>query len=246
MLLLEFQSFLFSGLVNTLLLSLVMILGGTLFAIVFATGLSLRSPWLSRPVYLVVECLRDIPLMVTVLLVYFVLPNIGVSLNPFWSSALSVSVWGGANGAHIIRAGLSSVPNGQREVVQAFGLGGWRGLFLVIVPQAMPVILPPYISLVTGLVQASSLGAVLGVNELLRSAQVLIEQTTISRGGSPAYLVYGAILVVYFVLCWTIAAVGRRLERHFAKPYRRDRSGIVSKEDQSSAGVPTAPLDIRT
>jgi polar amino acid transport system permease protein len=246
MLLLEFKSFLFDGLLNTLLLSLVMIVGGTLFAIVFAAGLSLPSRWLSRPVFLIVECLRDIPLMVTVLLVYFILPNIGISLDPFWSSALSVSVWGGANGAHIIRAGLASVSKGQWETVQAFGLGGWKGLLLVIVPQAMPVILPPYISLVTGLVQASSLGAVLGVNELLRSAQVLIEQTTISRGGSPAYLIYGAILVVYFVLCWTIALVGRRLEAHFAKPYRRDRQSIDRKDDSSDVLVPTAPVDIRT
>ncbi len=246
MLLFEFRSFLFDGLLNTLLLSLVMIAGGTGFAIVFAGGLSLPSRWLSRPVFLIVECLRDIPLMVTVLLVYFVLPNIGISLDPFWSSALSVSVWGGANGAHIIRAGLTSVPKGQWETVQAFGLGGWKGLLLVIVPQAMPVILPPYISLVTGLVQASSLGAVLGVNELLRSAQVLIEQTTISRGGSPAYLIYGAILVVYFVLCWTIALVGRRLEAHFAKPYRRDSQSIDRNDDSSDVLVPTAPLDIRT
>jgi polar amino acid transport system permease protein len=193
-----------------------------------------------------VECLRDIPLMVTVLLVYFVLPNIGVSLNPFWSSALSVSVWGGANGAHIIRAGLNSVPKGQWESAQAFGLRGWKGLFLVVVPQAMPVILPPYISLVTGLVQASSLGAVIGVNELLRSAQTLIEQTTISRGGSPAYLVYGAILIVYFVLCWMISAVGRRLERHFAKPYRRDGANIGPKAGEPLVVPPAAPLDVRT
>ncbi|MET0743330.1 MAG: ABC transporter permease subunit [Microvirga sp.] len=143
MLLLEFKTFLIDGLIGTLLLSSTMILGGTAFAILFAAGLSLRSRWLSRPVYLVVECLRDIPLMVTVLLVYIVLPNAGISLNPFWSSALSVSVWGGANGAHIIRAGLASVPNGQREAAQAFGLRGWKGLLLVIVPQAMPIILPP-------------------------------------------------------------------------------------------------------
>src|SRR5690349_24158633 len=134
-----------------------MIVGGTLFAIAFAAGLSLRSPWLNRPFYLLVECLRDIPLMVTVLLVYFVLPNIGISLNPFWSSALSVSVCGGANGAHIIRAGLASVPNGQPEAAQASRLGGSKALLLITVPQAMPVILPPYVSLVTWLVQASSL-----------------------------------------------------------------------------------------
>jgi polar amino acid transport system permease protein len=184
--------------------------------------------------------------MVTVLLVYFVLPNVGISLNPFWSSALSVSVWGGANGAHIIRAGLASVPNGQREATQAFRLGGWKGLLLVIVPQAMPVILPPYISLVTGLVQASSLGAVVGVNELLRSAQILIEQTTMSRGGSPAYLVYGTILVVYFSLCWTISVLGRRLERHYAKPYLRDRSMIGRNEGESGISPAVAPLNVPT
>ncbi|WP_336509991.1 amino acid ABC transporter permease [Agrobacterium tumefaciens] len=189
----------------------------------FATGLSVKTGWVSRPIYGLVECLRDIPLMVTVLMVYFVLPHAGLSLNPFWSSALSVSVWGGANGAHIIRAGLLSVPIGQREAALSSGLRSWKGLLLVVLPQAMPIILPPYVSLVTGLVQASSLGSVLGVNELLRSAQILIEQTTISRGGSPAYLVYGAILVVYFALCWSISALGARLERHFARPYRRDR-----------------------
>ena len=245
MLLYEFRTFLLDGLLNTLLLSLAMISGGTFFAVVFAAGLSSKAPLPRRSVYLLIECLRDVPLMVTVLLVYFVLPNIGISLNPFWSSALSVSVWGGANGAHIIRAGLASVPNGQREAAQAFGLRGWKGLLLVILPQAMPVILPPYIGLVTGLVQASSLGAVIGVNELLRSAQVLIEQTTLSRGGSPAYLVYGSILVVYFGLCWMISLLGRRLERHFARPYGQAAS---LAEQQPGGGVlaGVSPLDVRT
>jgi polar amino acid transport system permease protein len=80
----------------------------------------------------------------------------------------------------------------------------------------------------------------------LRSAQVLIEQTTISRGGSPAYLVYGAILVVYFVLCWAISVIGRRLERHFAKPYRRDSLSIGNKVGESSALAAAAQLEVRT
>ncbi len=246
MLLLEFRAFLIDGLINTLLLSLAIIVGGTLFAVVFSAGLSVRSTVLSRFVYLLVECLRDIPLMVTVLLVYFVLPNIGLSLDPFWSSTLSVSIWGGANGAHIIRGGLASVPKGQWESAQAFGLRGWKGLVLVIVPQAMPVILPPYVSLVTGLVQASSLGAVIGVNELFRSGQVLIEQATLSRGGSPAYLVYGAILVVYFVLCWLISLGGRQLEKRFTRPYRRDTAAAARKTAETFVLPAPAPLDVRT
>ncbi|WP_205839303.1 hypothetical protein [Neorhizobium huautlense] len=78
--------------------------------------------------------------------------------------------------------------------------------------------------------QASSLGAVLGANELFRSAQILIEQTTISKGGSPAYLVYGAILIVYFALCWSISALGARLERHFARPYRKETRRSLKAE----------------
>ena len=113
-------------------------------------------------------------------------------------------------------------------------------------PQAMPVILPPYISLVTGLVQASSLGAVIGVNELFRSGQVLIEQTTLSRGGSPAYIVYGAILVVYFVLCWMISLAGRRLEKHFAKPFQRSAASAAARGGDQFALPPPAPLEVRT
>jgi polar amino acid transport system permease protein len=88
---------------------------------------------------------------------------------------------------------------------------------LVILPQAMPVIIPPYVSLVTSLVQASSLGAVIGVEEVFRAGQVIIEQTTLTRGGSPAYIVYGFLLVIYFVLCWLISLVGRRCEQHFTR-----------------------------
>ncbi|RXT56228.1 amino acid ABC transporter permease [Bosea sp. Tri-44] len=221
MLLLEFRNFLLAGFANTLLLALVLTAGATLCAVMFAAALSTRSRVVTGCVYSLIECLRDIPLMVTVLLAYFVLPKAGISLNPFWSSALSISLWGGANGAHIIRAGLASVPKGQHEAADAFGLRGWRKLMLVILPQAMPVIIPPYVSLVTSLVQASSLGAVVGVEEVFRAGQVIIEQTTLTRGGSPAYLVYGFLLVIYFVLCWLISLVGRRCEQHFTRHLTR-------------------------
>lgn len=235
MLLIEFHAFILEGFYHTLRLSAVVAVGGTLVAILFAAGMMQPSKPVSRAAYLVVEVLRDIPLMVAVLLTYFVLPNVGLSLDPFWSTSLSISLWGGANGAQIIRAGLMSVPFAQRETAAAFGLRSWKGLVFVVLPQAMPVILPPYVSLLTALVQATSLGAVVGVHELLRSAQVLIEQTTISRGGSPAFLVYGFILIIYFVLCWLISRAGRLLENHFARPYRREAAGRKGARDKSAA-----------
>ena len=218
-LLYEYRVFLFAGLIETLKMSLVVALGGTLCAILLTMAVLSKYRLVSRIGYGLMEVLRDLPLMVTVLLVYFMLPLTGLNLNPFWSCCAAISVWGGANGAQILRAGLTSVGKGQRETAAAFGFSPLKGLLLITLPQAMPVIIPPYVSLLTALVQATSLGAVVGAQELLRSGQVLIEQTTIMHGGSPAYLVYGAILVVYFSLCTLISLMGGRIEKHFLRPY---------------------------
>ncbi|WP_117196497.1 amino acid ABC transporter permease [Rhizobium terrae] len=234
MLLLEFKDFLLEGLVNTLKLCLAIVSSATFFAILFAAGMSLRATFLNRPVYLLAEVFRDLPLIVTVFLIYFLLPKIGLSLDPFVSTTLAVALWGGANGAHVIRAGLVAVPKGQREAAAAFGLQSWKGLVLIVLPQAMPIILPPYISLVTAWVQASSLGAVIGMPELFRSAQILIEQTTIGRGGSPAFLVYGAILIVYFTLCWLISLAGRPIEHYFNRHLARGNNPDVAKDTVAS------------
>lgn len=218
-LLYEYRVFLLAGLVETLKMSAVVAISGTLCAILLATGVMSKFKLLRKFSLGLIEVLRDLPLMVTVLLVYFMLPLSGLSLNPFWSCCVAISVWGGANGAQILRAGLSSVNKGQRETAAAFGFGPVRALLLITLPQAMPVIIPPYVGLLTALVQATSLGAVVGAQELLRSAQVLIEQTTIMQGGSPAYLVYGSILVVYFALCSLISLIGGRIEKYFLRPY---------------------------
>lgn len=238
MLLVEYRYVLLEGFLQTLALSLVVVIAATVVAVVMAYGLTRPSPLANRPVFLIVEVLRDIPLMVAVFLTYFVLPRIGIALDPFWSTTVSISLWGGANGAQIIRAGLQSVPTAQRETAAAFGLRSWKGLVFVILPQAMPVILPPYVGLVTALVQATSLGAVVGVHELLRSAQVLIEQTTISRGGSPAFLVYGFILIVYFLLCWIVSRGGQALERRF------DRAGAARAGAATDTVPERRPVDV--
>lgn len=227
MLLWDYRTVILEGFGYTILLAVVVWVAGTICAIIMAAGLLHRWWIVSRTTSLVVEVLRDIPLMVTLLLTYFILPYVGVMLDPFWSTAVAISVWGGANGSQIIRAGMVSVPMAQRETAAAFGLRSWKGLALVTLPQAMPVILPPYVSLIADLTQATSLGAVIGVHELLRSAKILIEQTTITQGGSPAFLVYSFALVVYFLLCWVISRTGLAVEKRIMLPYRKESQSSV-------------------
>lgn len=240
-LLFEYRPLLLNGLFVTLMLSLAVAIGGTVWAVVLATGLLSRFRFIRRLSYLIVEVSRDIPLMVTVLLIYFIMPLAGISLDPFWSCWFAVSLWGGANGSQILRAGLVSVSKGQRETAEAFGFGPVKKLFLIILPQAMPVIIPPYVSFLTSLVQATSLGAVIGAQELFRAGQIIIEQTTILKGGSPAYLVYGAILIVYFVLCSLISLAGARVEKRFLRPYRNgaDRARVEAQVSDIETNIST-------
>jgi polar amino acid transport system permease protein len=163
-----------------------------------------------------VEFWRDIPLLVNLLFVYFGAPLIGIALSPFAAALLSLSLWGGANGAEIVRAGINSVPPHQAASATALGMRRWQIYRYVILPQALMPILPPMTGLFASLIQATSLASLVGVTEFFRIGQIVVERTTMQEGESPAFLVYGFVLVVYFVVCSCLSQLSRLLERRLA------------------------------
>ena len=163
-----------------------------------------------------VEFWRDIPLLVNLLFVYFGAPLIGVALTPFTASLVSLSLWGGANGAEIVRGGIASVSAHQMTSATALGLRRWEIYRYVILPQALMPILPPMTGLFSSLIQATSLASLVGVTEFFRIGQIVVERTTMQQGESPAFLVYGFVLAVYFAVCSCLSQLSRRLERRLA------------------------------
>ena len=163
-----------------------------------------------------VEFWRDIPLLVNLLFVYFGAPLIGVALSPFAASLVSLSLWGGANGAEIVRGGIKSVSAHQMTSATALGLKRWEIYRFVILPQALMPILPPITGLFSSLIQATSLASLVGVTEFFRIGQIIVERTTMQEGQSPAFLVFGFVLVVYFVICSCLSQLSRRFERRLA------------------------------
>ncbi len=219
------RDILLQGLGTTLALMTCVLVVATVFAALLAAGMMARGFWLRLPARLLVEAMRDIPLFVTVMMIYFVAPSIGIALDPFGATVAGLGAWGAANGAIIIRAGFQAVSKGQREACASLGLHRLQALWLVILPQALRPILPPYLGLVAQLVQATSIGALIGVRELLKTAQIVIERTTIMDGGLSPFTLYGTVLVVYFVICSALSLAAGRLETALARHERPATSG---------------------
>ena len=92
----------------------------------------------------------------------------------------------------------------------------WEIYRYVILPQALMPILPPITGLFSSLIQATSLASLVGVTEFFRIGQIIVERTTMQEGQSPAFLVFGFVLVVYFVICSCLSQLSRLFERRLA------------------------------
>lgn len=218
---LENKTFILHGLLMTLALAGVTLLFSTVLGVLLGVLASTRFKPLRWFVRAYVELFRDIPLIVNIFFVFFGVPLVfkGVEMTPFVAVTVGLSLWGGANGAEIVRGGLQSVPRHQWQSAMALGLRTWEIFAFIVGPQAVKAILPPFTGLLTLLIQATSLGALVGVGEFLRVGQIIVERTTVMEGQSPAFKVYLAVLVVYFLICSALTWLSRRLEKRM----RQDR-----------------------
>ncbi|MCC6467079.1 MAG: amino acid ABC transporter permease [Alphaproteobacteria bacterium] len=228
-LLLDNAGFLYRGLVSTFQLAVLTLLLATVISVMIGLmAVARRRAW--RIVALCyVEFFRDIPLIVNLLFVYFGAPLLGVPLSPFTAALVGLTLWGGANGAEIVRGGINAVPRHQTASATALGMKPWEIMWFIVGPQALLPILPSFAGLFTLLVQATSLASLVGVTEFLRVNQIMVERTTMQLGESPAFLVYGFTLIVYFLICSVLTWGTRRLERRLGQLGRRGTQTLAEQ-----------------
>jgi polar amino acid transport system permease protein len=218
----ENWGFISKGLLMTIELALVILLFTTVISVILGVLATLPNKLLRGVIHGYVELFRSIPLIVNVFFIFFGAPMFGLDLSPFAAVTTGLTLWGSANGIEIVRGGLESVARHQWKSAWALGLKPWQIYLYVIGPQSLKAILPAYTGLLTLLVQATSLGALVGVTEFLKTGQTIIERTTMMTGASPAFEVYGIVLLVYFVICSALSWLSRYLER------RLNRSSVRS------------------
>lgn len=161
-----------------------------------------------------IEIFRGTPLLVQLFFLFFALPQLTkVTLPPFQTAVIGLSLFAGAYAAEIIRAALLSVPRGQAEAASALGLKPAQVLRLVLVPQAARIAVPGLGNQFIGLLKDSSLASVITVTELLLTTRGIVSS---NYQPVPMYLAVG---VIYFVLSNAAAWVFRRFEHRLSRPY---------------------------
>jgi polar amino acid transport system permease protein len=219
-----------TGLKNTLIIAASSVVLAVLIGVVLGTLLTIRFLPLQGAIRLYIEIWRGLPIIVTIFILFFGLPTLADELNvealrlsEIKAAILGLSLWGSAQIAEATRGAVQSIPREQHEAAAALGFR-WIGRHVyVILPQALRRLLPPLVGLSVNVIQNSTLAQILGVPELLETAErsterlsfPTVDPTTLSvEGGDPhALQIYGAVMVIFFLISFPLTRLAAYLER---------------------------------
>lgn len=202
------------ALTGTIPLALVSFALGLALALVVALMRLSRARVVSGIAAAYVSVIRGTPLLVQLFVVFFGLPSIGVTIDPWPSAIIAFSLNIGGYAAEVIRAAIQSVPRGQWEAAHMIGMPRGLALRRIILPQAARVSVPPLSNEFISLVKDTSLASLILVTELFREAQ------QIAAFSQEFMVLYVEAAVVYWVICLFLSGgqtvLEKRLERHVA------------------------------
>lgn len=197
------------GMLVTLEIAALVVLTGLALGLALAVLRHRGGRLVEWPLILFVDLFRAVPPLVTVLLVYFGLPNLGISLPSFAVLWLVLSLVLAAFAEEIFWAGILSVRKGQWEAARSTGLCENQTLLFVVLPQAVRLAVPPLTNRTIAITKNTALGTVIGVPEIINQAT-----TAVSFSGNATPLMMGAI--AYLILFIPIIGCGRWIESRFA------------------------------
>lgn len=162
------------------------------------------------------EIVRIMPQMVLLFIVYFGTTRVfGWNLEAEVSAILVFSFWGIAEMGDLVRGALISIPKMQYESAMALGMDGKQIYYHVILPQTIRRLIPLSINLITRMIKTTSLVMMIGIVEVLKVAQQIIEA---NRRSSPnaAFGIFAVVFLLYFLICWPISKLSVYLEKRWS------------------------------
>jgi len=207
----EFLPILLQGCLTTIQLTLVALVLST--AIGFLLALMRLSPyaWLRAPATTFITIIRGIPIIVQLFYIYFVFPEIGITVNAFQAGAIGLGVAYSAYMAENFRAGIEAVDHGQIEAAQSIGMRYWLVLRRGIMPQAFRITLPPYGNTMIMMLKDSSIASTITVAELTRQGQLIAASTFKNM------TVFTLVALLYLTMSLPLTYLAYRLEKKFGR-----------------------------
>lgn len=204
---------LLQGLWVALRISLIAVVISIPLGLLFGVLMTRKSVVLKAIFRVYLEFIRIMPQLVLLFLFYFsTTRTFGWNLSGEIASIIVFVLWGTAEMSDLVRGALISIPKHQYESSAALGLTKMQTYLYVIIPQAVRRLIPLSINLITRMIKTTSLILMIGVVEVLKVAQQIIEANRMSSPNA-AFGIYLTVFLLYFIACWPISMLAKYLER---------------------------------
>ena len=205
------QSFVLKGFIFSVQLTVVAMIGGILLGTLIALMRLSGKPWLVMPAAFYVNTLRSIPLVMVILWFFLLIPMIiGRPMGAELSAIITFTVFEAAYYSEIMRAGIQSVPKGQVYAGHAVGMNYRQTMQLIVLPQAFRNMLPVLLTQTIILFQDTSLVYAIGAYDLLKGFEIA------GKNFNRPVETYLVAAIVYFVICFGLSMLVRRLQQKIA------------------------------
>lgn len=204
---------LLGGLGVALKISIISVVISIVLGVVLGVLMSFKHPVITAITRVYLEIVRIMPQMVLLFIVYFgATKALGLNLSAEAASVIVFSFWGTAEMSDLVRGALVSIPVIQYESSAALGLSKYQTYAYIIIPQTIRRLLPLSINLITRMIKTTSLVMMIGIVEVLKVGQQIIEA---NRKSSPnaAFGIFATVFLLYFIACWPISQLSKYLEK---------------------------------
>ncbi len=175
--------------------------------------MTFKNPITKTVTRIYLEFIRIMPQLVLLFIVFFSSTRtFGWDISGELASVIVFTAWGTAEMGDLVRGALISIPKHQYESASALALSPFQTYFYIIIPQTVRRLIPLSINLVTRMIKTTSLILMIGVVEVLKVAQQIIEANRMSSPNA-AFGIYLVVLIMYFMICWPISMLARYLEK---------------------------------
>lgn len=204
---------LLEGLAVTIQIALIAVVISSVLGIIFGIIMTSKSKIIRFICRLLLEAVRIIPVLVWLFIFYFgVTKLLGIHIDSMVVAIIVFTIWGTAEMGDIVRGAITSIPKHQKESAKAIGLSDLQIYRYVIIPLAVRRLIPAAINLITRMIKTTSLVVLIGVVEVLKVGQQIMDASRITNPDAPIWI-YSFIFLLYFALCYPISLLSRKLEK---------------------------------